>query len=298
MNYKENMIKNLNLLKFYRVKDWIKNLGIILIGILASENLNVNIQKGTIALLLSSFLLAYVFSLNNYFDWKLGRERNYISELKIKKRNKLALILLPLFLSLFLVLIFFIYEIRMVTAFLLFSVLYTFYSLPPRLKKSWKYSLFINAFCLGPLLLWIGYFSQTNNIHKTFFIFSFIYFSYLLTSEVIHQISHIKRDKIAKIESFPIVFGIKKGVKLAQLIQFIVIVFSIILMLLKQKLLLIPLAMIAFSLLRILKIRKINNYRIAYKLREKMCGTHEGVFYFSILLLNFFLKFTLTPFLF
>jgi 4-hydroxybenzoate polyprenyltransferase len=290
-------VKNLNVLKFYRVKDWIKNLGITLIGILISGNLSINILKGFIALLLSFFLLAYTFSLNNYCDWSFGRERNYMSKLKTKKRNKLILIVFPLIISLFIVLIFFIYEIMMVFSFFFFVILYTFYSFPPRLKKNWKFSLFINAFCLGPLLLFIGYFSQASSPNWGLFVFSFIYFSYLLTSEILHQISHIRKDKRANINSFPILFGIKKSTQLIQLIQFTVIGFSVTLMIVSQKILIIPLAMIIFSIFRIFQVRKIKNYKDADYLRNKMCGIYEGVFYLFIFVFDFFLRFILINYL-
>jgi 4-hydroxybenzoate polyprenyltransferase len=291
-------MKNLSILKFYRTRDWIKNLGITFIGILASENVNINLHKGIIALLLSSFLLAYAFSLNDYFDWKIGKEKNYMSRLKIKKKKKIILILFPLFLSIFFLLTFFIDKLMILLAFFLFFFLYTLYSSPPRLKKTWKYSLFANAFCLGIALFWIGYFSQVNHLNKAFFIFSFFHFSYILTCEIIHQISHMRKDKIGRIESFPIAFGIKNGVQLAQSVQYAVIGFSLTWMLLQQKIFLISLSMMFFSMFRILKIKKINNISVASRLREKMYGMHEGLFYSFLLFINYFLKFSITLYLF
>jgi 4-hydroxybenzoate polyprenyltransferase len=290
-------VKNFNLLKFYRVKDWIKNPGITLLGILISENLNINILKGFIALLLSSFLLAYAFSLNNYCDWNFSKERNYISRLKTKKRNKLILVSIPLIISFLVVLIFFLYEIMMIISFLLFVILYTFYSFPPRLKKNWKFSLFINAFCLGMLLLFIGYFSQTSNPKWGLFVFSFIYFSYLLTSEILHQISHIRKDKRAKIKSFPVLFGIRKSIQLIQLVQFIVVGFFGTLITVSQKILLLPSIVIIFSILRIFRVKKIKHHNDAYRLRNKLYGIHEGIFYLFLLVINFLLAFRLTTYL-
>jgi 4-hydroxybenzoate polyprenyltransferase len=289
-------MNSLNPLKFYRIEDWVKNLGVTLIGILISEN--IDILRGTIALLLSSFLLGYAFSLNNYCDWEFGKERNYISKLKIKERNKIMLILFPFFASFFLVLIFFIYKLILLLSFFFFTFFYTFYSFPPRWKKDWKSSLFINTFCLGALLLFIGYFSQTNSLNRAFFIFLFLYLSYFLTSEILHQISHMEKDEKAGIKSFPNEFGIKKSVRLMQTIQVIVIGFSVSLIVFLQRILFIPLAIIVFSILRTYQIKKVKDCRSANSLRNKMYGTHEGVFYVFILIINFFFGFVLTPYLF
>jgi len=280
-------MKGFDFLKFYRVKDWIKNLGIVLLGILVAKNLEIDILKGIIAFLLSSFLLAYAFSLNDYSDWLFGKERNYMSQLKTKKRNKLILIVFPLIISLFISLIFFAHEVMIIISFFLFVILYTFYSYPPRWKKNWKFSLFINAFCLGTLLLFIGYFSQSSNPNWWLFMFSFIYFSYLLSSEVLHQISHIRRDKKANIKSFPIIFGIKGSVQLIELIQFIVIVFSISGMIASQKLFPILLVTTIFSVFRIFRVKRIKTHKDANYLRNKMGGIYEGIFYLLILLLTF-----------
>jgi len=270
------------------MKDWIKTLGIVMIGILCSVT-EIDFSITFLTLVLCSLLLAYAFSLNNYFDWKKCNEKNYISTLFLPNRYKLFLCLLPLFLSFPVFYVFFKHNNFIVLIFsFLFIFLYTLYSAPPRLKTNWKFSIFINTFCLGNLLLLIGYFSQTNIPNIFLFIFLSVYSSYLLISELLHQIAHFSKDKKCKIKSFPVTFGLNLTIKTMLILQILVCcLFFLILIFTQVKLILISLF---FSILRFFKLKKIRNEKDASYLRDHIYGVEEGLVYFFVLILKFFGK--------
>jgi len=272
--------------KFYRVKDWVKNLGIPLVALFLARQLE--ILAFFIILIHSSFLLAYSFSINDFFDFKLMEENNYTSK-KIKQgapeRGVLLLILLPFFgifaTSLFL-------PFRTIVLTLIFIILFGIYSCPPlRLKRHWLFSLLINPICIGVLLFLISYFSMSNQLTNKAFMFVIVFFSYIFSTELIHQIAHMKKDKKARIRSFPNEYGIRTTLRIFQFAQFIVAAASLYLLYIDFYLHAIFIGTILFSLLRTSKVRAFDVKSTDFeKMRNRMYGSYEGIYY--IIWLTFF----------
>jgi len=231
----------MEIIELYRVREWIKNLGIVLIGLISSGKSPLSFF---LPLISASLLLSHSFSLNDLYDSKFG-ESNKMSKFSKKKGLKKAklIIFFPLILSFFFSLIN--NPLTLIIA-IIFSLLFFIYSAPPRLRNWWYFSIPINIICLGPLLFFLGFFPNEN-------IFSFpslgilINISiYLLLSEIIHQVSHKKRDKKMLVKSIIFKFKIKKikiillitcfcGVILNLILAFYNILFVIILILWSRK---------------------------------------------------------------
>lgn len=268
-----------NVWKFYRVKDWIKNLGIVVIGLVLAGSLDIRIFL--VILTHTSFLLAHSFSINDFYDFKLMKEANYISK-KIKKGTSeqriLAFTLLPLF-GILATSLFLPFNSLMFT--LLFILFFNMYSCPPlRLKRNWFFSLFINSLCIGAFLFLISYFSAAGSLTNKAVMLVVIFFNYIFSTELIHQISHMKKDKKARIRSFPNAYGIKNSLKLFQLSQSIVVIMSLYLLYVDFYLYTIFIGTIVFSLSRILKVRGFYLKRTNFKkMRNRMYGLYEGLYY-------------------
>jgi len=273
-----------NLYKLYRIEDWIKNLGIVLIGTLFSGNFNlINTLLVGISV---SCILAHTFSINDFYDFELTSEKNYLGKeiirKKLSKNKAIIFSILPIFLLFFLSL-FLSQEVLFLI--FLFLIIADIYNCPPfRLKNNWFLNLIINSFCLGTILFFIGYLSMTTIITIKTFAFSLIFFSYILFSTLIHQLSHLKKDIAAKVSSFPNLFGVRKTIFLLLFIEASVIAFSLFLLIIDFYQNLIFLGTFIFNFFMIVKIQQINIKKINFsELREKVYGISEGLFYLIFL---------------
>lgn len=280
---KENVFSKV--LKVYRVKSWIKNLGIPLLAFLLNKENNISMLLSVLAH--ESLLFAHAFSINDFFDFKLMNENNYISN-QIKKGESevkyLILTILPLLPAL-------VFTLFLPTSVLIFSFLFVLffdsYSCPPtRLKRHWFPSFLINPVAISTLPFLTVYFLFSNTLTTQALLFLIIFFAYILSSEILHQIAHRKKDKKGKIQSFPNIYGIKNSLKLFQAIQVFLALISVYFLFtdfFSHSFLLLT---IFFSLLRIVKIRNINIRRTNFeKIRNEIYGMQEGICYLVWLLI-------------
>jgi 4-hydroxybenzoate polyprenyltransferase len=133
--------------------------------------------------MLSSGLLAYAFSFNDYCDIK-NRKRYFLAPLF------LSFLLLPLF------------EVSQIILTLVFIVIVTIYSAEPfRLKKI----PFISSLCNGIgffILFFIGY----NKIGLGL-LFGVLLFTLQIPSQLIHEVVHLKSDKREGIITTAVLLG-------------------------------------------------------------------------------------------
>ena len=165
----------LNILKTYRFDDWFCFIGFILIGFSLKSSLNLELLK---YVLLSSFLLAYAFSLNNFYD----------------RHETKRYFLWPLFFIFPMLFLFNIYQILLSFLFLIIVTLYSAY--PFRLKNIPIISSLLNGFGLI-ILFFIGYF-HLQSISAGLLVAPFL-FSLQMVSQFIHEIVDLKEDKKNKI---------------------------------------------------------------------------------------------------
>lgn len=274
-------------LRFYRVKDWIKNLGIPLIGFLTASWLNANLLLIVFA---TSLILSYAYSINNLFDFLINGEKNYIYYLSKKgvSEKKSALLCFLPFLIFFLI-NFYLPIWASIIGFSCFT-LSSLYSFPKvRLKNYWLPSLLVNSVGLGILLFLFGFFFGSTTISMQSIIFMIILFIHILSLDILHQIAHRKIDKKFGIKTFPQVFGIRKSLRCIIYLQLIVIFVCLITFLYSLLKYSIFLGSILFSFLKIRRILKClrSIYKIDYNvLRNKMYGMWEGIFYVVFLLMR------------
>jgi 4-hydroxybenzoate polyprenyltransferase len=271
------------LIKFYRVKDWIKNLGIFLLAFTTNKAFQLLTFSHFVVLSYGGLLFAFAYSINNYFDALLANEKNFIlfllKEKKFSKRKVVILCFLPFFflLPLFLQLC----SLNFICISILLLWLAVVYSAPPlRLKNIPFFDLVIN-FLFFPLIyvqtvLFFSYFSAHALILTIILAFNFALY------ELIHQMAHLNMDKKAGRITTTIKLGaqttlsIIKGMPLIFILSILpFILFA------KKTIFCLLLGAIGFNLLRICHFRKLTTNSNFAKLRNWMFLS-EGLCYLII----------------
>jgi len=276
----------MNLLKFYVPDEWIRNLGMPLIAILTLGFLP-NLFYVAIILLQLAFLQAFSFSINNYYDAKIRKEKNYLGILlKTQSSCKVLLLcILPLILIALTSLIFH----GNIVFLLLYLFIYDFlYEVPPfRLKRSSFFSLLASPLCLVVLMYLYAYLAFTSIFSIKSIAFLVIFFFYMVFHELIHQMAHSKKEKI-----LPKSLGINGGVKMVQAIISMLMIFSTVIILLKPATNYIFVITIAFSTFRIYKLFTMKPTPASFeKIKHnwhKFYSVQEGLLYLVLLLLSYF----------
>lgn len=275
----------IDILKFYRIKHWIKNLGIILIAwtLLPSHDINfLTISLFSIGLLFSS-----AYSLNDYLDFTASGEDNYVKHLIIKKNINKTSIKLLCILPIFFILPLIYSNLAKVFLSLVFLLLFFVYSEPPFVfKKNLILRFLINIICIAVIpFLFVNMFSELINL---FFIGIFAF--HIFSTEIIHQIAHISEDKKSRLNTLPMRVGVPYSLKIFVLVQLALILFFSLVLLNNFKDNSIFIITIIFSLFRILeisKIKKFSDFNFS-KLRDNLYGWQEGLFYLFFLVLTRF----------
>lgn len=179
--------------RVYRVGGWYYYLGFILLGLIFKEySVSIDAVK---YLLLGSSLLAYAYSLNDYYD-----------ENQTKKY-----FIYPLILSLLLLSIFNVYQIIVS---LLFLVIFTMYSSKPfRFKSLPILSSLLNGFGFISLFF-LGYF-HTFTISLLGILFAALLFLLELIAQFIHEVVDLEKDKREGIKTTAVVIGVDNIKKLS-----------------------------------------------------------------------------------
>ena len=247
----------------YRITDWLHYLGFALIGfaLKISRIDAVNFELLSLILFFSSLLLAYAYSLNDYFD---------------KNRNE-KYFLLPLVFSVFLLLFLNTSQVVWATIFL---ILFTFYSLKEvSLSKIPAAGTLTNTFGFLSIFM-MGYMAK-EGIAVLGIIFFIILAIYQTIAQLIHEKVHLEEDTA---------FGRKTSVfylreKVTPLIRVMLLstLPLIIFLLLETDFNLFAIACILFSLIFIIKVSQIDSkLRKKYKLAGIIVGFCFLLDYFLI----------------
>ncbi len=251
-----------NILEIYRVKDWYYYLGFILLGFSVKSNfLSIDIIR---YIILGIFLLAYAFSLNDYYD----------------KHEKKKFFIIPL---IFTFLILPLFNFSQIIVSLIFVTIVTLYSAYPfRLKAK----PFICSFCNGfgfTLLFFLGYF-YTSTLNLKGILFASLLFCFNMVAQFIHEVVDYKEDRKSKITTTAILCGIRKMKIICIFLLFLSIILSISICSLERVNSLFFIFTLIFSLFfmfRIYKRKFDKNLRKIYK----ACGIVLGCFYFFLMCL-------------
>lgn len=273
------------LMNFYRIKYWIKNIGIPILGLVVTGSYR--IENFIIVILATSMVLSHSYSINNYFDHILTKENNFIGDLIKKKKMKKNIVLLLTFLPLFLIL--FLFPFMNIESFIfviLTAILFDLYSCPPTRLKKYPLGLLINTNCLSTFLFFHGYTLVTNVLtQRSIFLFIIIYV-YLTFTSLLHEIAHSKIDKKNDLKSFPNIYGEVKAIKLAKLLLIISTIVVVSALMVNPNKNYIFIGTLFFNFARY---RKISKRRINFqKIRDQVYGLEEGLYYLIILSLQNF----------
>jgi len=277
----------MNLLKFYAPDQWIRNLGMPLIAILTLGFLP-NLFYAAIIMLQLAFLQAFSFAINNYYDAKIRKEKNYLGIL-LKTQSSYKILFLCILPLILIALTSFISHGNIVFL-LLYLFIYDFlYEVPPfRLKKSSFFSILASPLCLVALMYLYAYLAFTNTFSIKSIAFLVIFFFYMVFHELIHQMAHSKKEKI-----LPKSLGINGGIKVVQAIISMLMIFSTVIILLNPASNYIFIITIAFSTFRIYKLFRVKPIPTSFeKIKyswHKFYSVQEGIIYAVLLSLDYVL---------
>jgi len=235
----------LRILYVFRVRDWVHYLGYTLIGSMLTRNFNI------LNLIVTSLLLAYAYSFNDYYDKKQKRKYFFIPLISY-------FILLP-FLPTFSILMS-----------IFFLILFTVYSHPKFWLEGRPYiSTFSNS--VGFTLLLLLPFQRATHVfdHLPFLILIFLLNS---AAQLLHEIVDYKKDrKINKLTT-----TVKLGIRASLILfKFSLIATLLLAILLLWRFPLISLSTIFFSLL-FLRIKKVDRKT---RRKFKKWGILVGIIY-------------------
>lgn len=270
----------MDLSRFYRFRDWVKNLGLCLLAYTTNEISSFPFLL--LNLFQSSLLLSYLFSINNFFDYKILKEKNYISSLKIEDWKKIILCALPIFVLI--PTLFIKYNFIFIAMVLLFIFLSTIYSAPPRLRDKTFFDVFANCLIFTVFYLQSYFFSNEKfNLNSIFFVL--IVFLYLLFQEILHQLAHFKKDKKSGMKKTVVSIGFERSISFLKGLPIIYSFIAFLLFFITNEFVFV--VMLFFNLLRINKTKEINKDSDFLYLRDNVYGIYEFVTY---ILLNIWLK--------
>lgn len=243
-------------LYFYRILGWkdkmtgINSLGYTILGYLMTGKFNfLPLFLNALAIL---FGIMFAFSINNYFDWKTQKEKNFlgkiIEEKKISQRKALFFCFLPLIFG-FLIISFSLTKklIPLLPFFLylIISFLTLFYALPPIRLKEKKFIGFL-AVPLGSFLIFLQGYFIFGKLSLGFVLFSLLLFLFMVYLEIFHNLEDsLVKEEVKKISQ-------DKALKLLKMLPWASLYTSFAFFLLK------PIFLVSslFSLVRLVSLEK------------------------------------------
>jgi 4-hydroxybenzoate polyprenyltransferase len=274
----------MNLIKLYRAKDWIKSLGFCLLG------LNLGFVQYPpllfLGLIQSILLFSFLFSFNDFFDYIIHKEKNYIgkiiAESILPKELVFLLCLLPLILSV--IPLFLKFSVEYIILYSLFITLSISYSLPKvRLRDIPFIDIICNVFFFSLIFLQSYFFLNSIATPKVYFLLFWIIF-YIFSHEILHQIYHFNRDRESGRLTTAILLRKKRSINLLKFSFLLPIIFGVLVYSSFPNLEIFAVIMILFSFLRFFYIYSFNEKSDFKKLRNGLYGIFEGGLYF---ILNF-----------
>jgi 4-hydroxybenzoate polyprenyltransferase len=279
-----------SLSKFYRLSDWIKNLGVCIIGFLAAQLASNDFSPMTFLAVFSVLLylaLGYAvsFSVNDFYDSQYQDEDNYGKKVieKIGRGNTFMLTAVPFMLM---ALILQIAENRAFMLIFVSTVVFILYSIPPfRLKRYFFLSIPINAVFIGVTAILAGYFIANDKISQDLVMLSIIFTVYPALTEVIAQLADIESDRRGNILSLPVAFGARKTIQYAAYSQlFLGFTIAAIVGLGYNN----PmyLGSVVFATVRFIRMHSLKETADFDVIRGRMLGSYEGVYYIAAIIVR------------
>ena len=187
-----------NILYFYRILGWegkmtgLGSLGYTILGYSLAGKFQ--FLPLFLNILIVFFGILFAFSINNYYDWKIQKERNFLGEKiregKISQRLALFFCLLPLIFGLLILAIVLKFNLisSLSAVLLIFLFLLTFfYASPPLRLKNRKFLGFFSVPLGGFLIFLQGYF-VFGKINFNFILLAILIFLFEIYLEVLHNL--------------------------------------------------------------------------------------------------------------
>ena len=240
----------------YRITDWLHYLGFALVGftLKISRIDAVNFKLFFLILFFSSLLLAYAYSLNDYFDE--GKNKKYF--------------LLPLVFSL--ILLPFLNPNQIIWA-IIFLVFFTLYSVKEiSLSRLPVAGTLVNTFGFLSIFM-IGYMTK-EGIAVLGIVFFILLAIYQTVAQLIHEKVHLEEDTAAGRKTS--VFYLKEKLTFLLRIMLLLTIPLALFLLLKTNFVLFAIACILFSLVFFVKADKVDR---ELRKRYKLVGMAAGIFF-------------------
>lgn len=270
----------MDLLRFYRFRDWYANMGISLIGVLST---------GVLEPLLSAVLLVqialiqmYAFSLNDYYDYRYEGEDSQVGrflERGVSHYRVLLIVAAPLVLMVALAPFSGVYTLLLVAA----AVLPYLYQGPARLKNNFVLSLLINSVGLGLLTYVYPYIVLRSQPGPLFWFFSLLFLLYMAFYEVAHQIED--GDRVSTVVD---AFGFSRAMNLASTVLVTAGISGVAFAVWNPVNAPLYAGALVFNAARLWRMRGMERGETGRIRRSwhKFYSAHEGVFYVTVLVLG------------
>lgn len=270
------MLKLKEFLYFYRVLNWenkisgVRPVGYTFFGYLMAGKFEfLPIFLNTLAILGA---LTLCYALNDYFDWKIQKEKNFLASQiqkgRLSEKQALIYCFLPL---LFFLLLFFINLRIAILFFLIGFFIIFFYSLPPiRFKQRIFWGFIMPP--LGVVALFLQGYSLLGSLNLNIFLLAVLIFLFQLYLETFHAIEDsLVKEEIKKIINPKRALNLLKRLPLTSLIISLGFVF------------LNPFFLISsfFSSIRFVALRKFKIKDIE-KIRRNLFSFHWSLYEFGI----------------
>ncbi|MDI6591480.1 MAG: UbiA family prenyltransferase [Patescibacteria group bacterium] len=247
-----------SLFKYYRMRDWRAYFSLGVFGFFVAKGFLFPILDIVLFFLIGVLLLAFGFSVNNFFDIKEDREKGEVKNLLVQNKKNFLFSISPGILALFLSIYF---GLKIFFFVLIASLIGFFYSAPPLRMKSKPFldlishGLFAGALIfIFPLLI----FSPKLTLFHYLIAFSIFYLSAML--EMRNHLEDYQSDLQAGLKTTVCFLGYKNSIEfLKYLALFYPLVLFPVFFLISQKFLFLFLALTCFFLPLFLFKR---NYRI------------------------------------
>lgn len=273
------MIKQI--IKIYRVDNWIKTFGICVLGLLMNKSV-ANFSIFLIGMLQSFMLFSFLYVFDDFNDFLVEKRKKYIGKLvsegKVSFRFSWFLVLIPLSISLFISLLF--YSPNYFTVYLIFIFFVSAYSMPKiRMGDKPFFDVIFNIIFFSLLFIQAILFSN-NGISENALFLLLWFGSYVFSLELIHELAHFSKDSSSSARTL----GKEATIKMVKA-SFLAVVLVGIFLLIKFPELKLPALILTISAsTRLVYFRNLTTKTDFNKIRNRMGGLLEGIAYAIIFL--------------
>lgn len=204
------MLINLrSFLRYYRMKDWRAYFGLVVLGFVLAQGFLSPPLEISLFFIICLLLLAFGFSVNNFFDIKEDKEKGEIKNFLIQNRKNFFLSVSPGLLALFLSAYFGKYVFLFV---LLAGLIGFFYSAPPLRTKSRPFlDLISHGLFAGALIFLFPFLTFNSKLTSFHYLIAFSVFYLSVMLETRNHLEDYESDSRAGLKTTVCFIGYKNA---------------------------------------------------------------------------------------